>query len=63
MTLFSPFLAILLYNAGDAAGTNRLTPFTNSERETGFQSDRVDQFDTGIDVITRHDHFHTLGQS
>ena len=50
----------LLDNFVDVTGTDSSAAFTDGELRSVFDSDRGDQFDSHIDVVTRHDHFHRL---
>jgi len=54
--------AQLLDDSSNTAGTNGSTTFTDSEGKTLLHSDRMDQFDGHLYVITRHAHLNTSGQ-
>src|SRR5690554_2878223 len=49
-------------NLGNHAGTNGTATFANREAQTFFHGDRSDQGNVQLDVVARHDHFHTFGQ-
>ena len=46
----------------DYTGTNGTATFTNREAQAIFHCDRSDQGNTHLDVVTRHNHFHTFRQ-
>ena len=48
--------AVLRLDAGDHAGADGTTAFTNREARSGFVGDRGDQLDLHLDVVTGHDH-------
>ena len=52
----------LLNDGSYTTGTNGSTTFTDSEGKTLLHSDRMDQFDGHLYVITRHAHLNTSGQ-
>src|SRR5690606_29051136 len=49
-------------NLGNHAGANGTAAFADSEAQTFFHGDRSDQGNNQLDVVARHDHFHTFGQ-
>src|SRR6056297_4187944 len=60
--LFPDQTSRLLDDLGDYAGTNGTATFTNREAQTIFHGDRSNQGNTHLDVVTRHNHFHTFRQ-
>mmetsp|Transcript_4709 Transcript_4709/g.15187 ORF Transcript_4709/g.15187 Transcript_4709/m.15187 type:complete len:458 (-) Transcript_4709:602-1975(-) len=60
--LFPDQTSRLLDDLGDYAGTNGTAAFTNREAQTIFHGDRSNQGNTHLDVVTRHNHFHTFRQ-
>src|SRR6185312_5345164 len=52
----------LFQNLRDNPGTNGTATFSNSEPELFFHSDRRDQLDRHLRVVTGHHHLHTTRQ-
>ena len=52
----------LFNNFDNNAGTNGTATFTDSETQTGFDSDGGDQFYVHVNVVAGHAHFGAFGQ-
>ena len=52
----------LLDDGGNGACTNGTATLTDSETQTLLHSDRVDQLDGHLNVVTRHAHLNAFGQ-
>src|SRR5690554_7623291 len=52
----------LLDDLGDYAGTNGTTAFSNREAQAIFHGDRSNQRYFHLNVVTRHNHFHSFRQ-
>src|SRR3954467_5437016 len=55
-------LACLLEDLCDSTGTDRAAALANGEAQTLFHSDRLDQLDAHLRVVTRHHHLGAFGQ-
>ena len=56
-------LAKLLDDLRDDARTHGAAALTDGEAEALIHRDRLDELDGHGDVVTRHDHFHAVGQT
>ena len=56
------FKSRLLQNLGNNAGTDRSAAFTDSETETFFNSDGLNNDNFHVDIIAGHNHFNALGK-
>ena len=52
----------LLNDLGNAARTNGAATLTDSEAEALFHSDRLDQLNAHLGVVTGHNHFGAFGE-
>ena len=54
---------VLFENFGNLARTYCTTAFTDSEAKTCVASNRVDELNVDLNVVTGHYHFYTFGES
>ena len=54
---------LLVEDFGDLTGTYGAATFADSEAETLVASNRSDELDDNLNVVTRHYHFYALGES
>ena len=54
---------LLVEDFGDLTGTYGAATFADSEAETLVASNRSDELDDDLNVVTRHYHFYALGES
>ena len=61
--VFETTLRVLFEDFGDLTGTYCAATFTDSEAETCVASNRVDELNVDLNVVTGHYHFYTFGKS